>query len=206
MLKISRREFLQMFSMAALAAIAPLPSLGFVNQRSYISDIFGLSLDYPRSWFTLLPVERIESMKTVFGEDYDENSPVPAFQVTERQEPTIDVNPNFELWATKRENWMTDEIVAVQKQFYLNAEENLSGFKLLNDYSPIDFAGKSASYCAFQFHEDTIQGSRLHWVAQCYFVFHKDYFMIFDFKGKKADFERLKNEFSLIRSSIIFRS
>ncbi len=67
------------------------------------------------------------------------------------------------------------------------------------------FAGKPVSYCSYQFSEIQVAGPRLDWLAECHFVCHEDYFLIFNFKGGAPDFTRLKDKFALISSSVSFR-
>lgn len=197
----NRRDFLRLFSVAALSAIAPLPSIGSIDGKRYSSDIFGLSIEYPFHWFHLLAADRIASFREVYGSDY-QTFRVPIFQVTELQEPTNEVNPNFEIWADNHEEWLGTDIEIAARNYMATGGEYLDNFRMTSEVCGSVLCGRPAARCNFKFTENILAGKTLEYSVESHFIFHKEHFLMLAFKGTDADFNRLSSEFSAIRASL----
>jgi hypothetical protein len=204
MVTLSRRNLLKSLSLAALSAIAPIDSIGCLIGPRYESEVFGVSFEFPPGWHTLLPADRIVSLRKTYGEDFDEEEIfLPAFQVTEMQEPILDLNPNFEFWGFSVEDWVGSEIVQIQEEFCRQSKETLLDFECLELPSHSMYAKKPSAYCTYNFSELLAHGKRITWLARNHFVLHKDFLLIFNFKTAQNDFKRSSSEFSLIKNTTV---
>ncbi len=198
----SRRRFLKGLSIATLAAIAPLPSLGSVRSNRYTSRIFGVSFQFPESWCELLPEHYVDLYNATIHDDFIKELEVPLAMVTENKEPTLDINPNFEIRLHDYEKYEDDSIAKiVEEDIYYWGLENL---EILSPIKSTRLSGKEAAYVEYQFTELLKHDAEIKWYVKSYLIEHKGYLARISFKGRDSDHIRLSSEFQLIHDTFEF--
>jgi hypothetical protein len=173
-----RREALQLFSLSALAAVAPLSRLGSVQREIFESNIFGIRATLPPGWNCLLVEDYLKLQEMDYG---DENPMVPILSCMRFKEPMDGENDTFLIFAHR----------------YSKAD---SGNSVCPNFERLDL--ENAEHKNYAVESKTVDGRNLSFERDAYFFESATSLFHVEFEYDAAKPERSASEFHGILHSI----
>lgn len=198
-MNLTRRDILKLFSAASLSAIAPLDALARVNGQEFSSECFGISLSFPADWHEVLLSDYVYIMKRDYGRIVD--SVVPLFMCARFKEPNEIANDSFRVFADRVSTENSHHPVELHEIISVTSDD-CDNFKLYSKPHSIEFAGKSASKCAYSYTEHASTGHVYNFYEEQILVCHEDLVVLISFEIDATNSERSQIELGDIMSSI----
>ncbi|GAB5537734.1 MAG: hypothetical protein Rubg2KO_39830 [Rubricoccaceae bacterium] len=150
---MQRRRFLQLFSAASLAAIAPVGQLVAFQSRDFVSPPLGLRLTPPAGWhwpdFAEV-VRNLERQTFVSDELAPNEGPAPLIAFYKVPEPHPDMNPGIWIYADRVEPWMGSPLDLADQYLAIMSESVLEPH-VAQPPTHVELAGRPAAQVVFQY-------------------------------------------------------
>ena len=200
---MERREFLKLFSLSALALIAPLDKIGAINDQRYSSEVFGVSFRIPQGWHTLTPEQYLKVHCDLYGEDARKLQ-VPIVYVCMLPEPTPKINPTFEILADRKRKWMGDDLVREQRKIFSPLPKGVDEFRFETEICEVQNFGCTTAYSLSSYKVSTLTGKSYMFYHEVYSLYHRDSYFQITFSGDHRDRSLASSEFEQIRQTLHF--
>lgn len=208
MTRIDRRNFLGLFSAAALSAIAPIDRLVRIDRTRFHSPAFAFSMEIPDGWHHWT-VEDVKANRELleYVEDHrsdDEVAPAPLVAFSRYKEPYPQFNPGVCIYGDRRAEWMGGDLVAFTDAVVEYFAEILHDSQITRFASEASTLGCDSARAALVYDVVCTNGFRHRVVDDFLVVFHRDDLLLFQFEQSFTDVERADKEFALIAGTLRF--
>lgn len=205
---MDRRQFLGLFSSAALASIAPIDRLVAVNRNRFESQAFRLSFDIPDRWIYWTAEEIIRNRDAlVYVEDARsvyEFSSTPFVAFSRYREPHPDLNPGFCVYGDRVAPWMGKDILTFGRETIEYFSTVVKNSVLSRPTQRVVFGGYEAARGSVIYDLVCNNGFQHRVVDELVVMFHMDYLLMFQFEQSLNGPERAANEFRKVEASLSF--
>jgi hypothetical protein len=208
MARLDRRNFLGLFSAAALAAIAPIGRLVNVDHKRFTSPVFGFSFDIPDGWFHLGVEEIIKNRdRLIYVEEHrtaEELSPTPMIAFSRYKEPHPDLNPGVCIYGDRRADWMGDDLVEFADSITHYFSTIVKSSEITRSAIPLVVSCCESVKTTINYDLRCADGFCHRVTDDFLLAFHRDYLIFLQFEQSQAGPERAECEFRLIEETLRF--
>src|SRR5262245_17452825 len=208
MKEIDRRNFLGLFSAAALAAIAPPERLVRLYHTSFDSPAFGFSMEIPPGWCHWSVEDVIRNReKLVYVEERrseDALTPTPLAAFSRYKEPFPDFNPGFCIYGDRRAAWMGNDLVTFTNSIAAYFSQIVRNSQITRPASITSVFGSPSARTTLIYDVACNDGFRHRVADELVIVFHREHLLLFQFEQSAAGGESAEAEFKSVESSLRF--
>jgi hypothetical protein len=205
---IDRRQFLGLFSAAALSSIAPFDRLVQHGRSRFSSPALSFSFDIPAGWNSMSVEEIIRNRDSlVYVEENrasDELSPTPMIAFSRYREPCPNVNPGVCIYADRRADWMGDDVASLADSIteYFSSIVRNAQISRAIDTSKIHRCESAKSEIIY----DLVCSNGFRYRVIDYFLLarHREHLIFLQFEQSLDQTERADKEFGEIERTMQF--
>ena len=205
---MNRRDFLALFSSASLLSIAPVESLGKVGHRTFVSEAFSFSFDYPAGWHcsgleeTKANLEKQTLEDSPFEEEAEKLAPLVSF--SRHKEPHPEMNPIAIVYADYIPEWVSSPL-KLTYSYVDSFGEFVQNGRCVEDPHPCMIGGVEAIKTQFAYDCVVESDAFTHEVLdESYIIFHRGYVLWFLFEASYNGEQTAHKEFEFIKNTLQF--